>query len=196
VLDFLERTALDAQVSSDEIRAISNRIENKAAYPANQLGNSLKLVAKLIGAACRRGFLCLAGRLRHAHQSNQHPRTIAQGVRRFGPGIRQGHEEQGNMSRVMLMTFQRIWPPRFRKTPAPAPTTAPPRQCLSLENKVKAGVLGQHPGLAPGDLFQGDLNTAWISAPCMPPVLENWLQTNSQPILGKKFTPLGLCNAS
>ena len=48
-LDFLERTALDAQVSSDEIRAISNRVQNKATYPASQLGNSLKLVAHLIG---------------------------------------------------------------------------------------------------------------------------------------------------
>ena len=49
VLDFVERTALDAQISSDRIRAIANRIENKATYPASQLGSSLKLVAKLIG---------------------------------------------------------------------------------------------------------------------------------------------------
>src|SRR5262249_12054331 len=33
VMDFLERTALDAQVSSDEIRAISARVDNKATYP-------------------------------------------------------------------------------------------------------------------------------------------------------------------
>ena len=36
-------------MSSDKIRAIANRAENKASYPASQLGNSLKLVAKLIG---------------------------------------------------------------------------------------------------------------------------------------------------
>ena len=36
VLDFIERTALDAQISSDEIRAISSRTENQASYPASQ----------------------------------------------------------------------------------------------------------------------------------------------------------------
>ena len=48
-VDFIERTALDAQVSSDEVRNIAARVQNQATYPASQLGNSLKLVAKLIG---------------------------------------------------------------------------------------------------------------------------------------------------
>ena len=49
-LDFLElRTAMDAQVSSDKIRAISGKVQNQAEYPPSQLANSLKLVARLIG---------------------------------------------------------------------------------------------------------------------------------------------------
>jgi len=34
---------------ADKIRGIASRVENKATYPGSQLGNSLKLVAKLIG---------------------------------------------------------------------------------------------------------------------------------------------------
>lgn len=48
-LDFIERTALDAQISSDQVRVIASKAENKATYPQSQLANSLKLVAKLIG---------------------------------------------------------------------------------------------------------------------------------------------------
>src|SRR6266849_10016146 len=46
-LDFLERTALDAQLSSDKIRQVSQKVQNQAVYPPGPLGNSLKLVARL-----------------------------------------------------------------------------------------------------------------------------------------------------
>jgi uncharacterized protein (DUF1501 family) len=49
VLDFIERTALDAQVSSDKILEISRRVKNAASYPGSPLANNLKLVARLIG---------------------------------------------------------------------------------------------------------------------------------------------------
>src|SRR5580704_694166 len=48
-LDFLERTAMDAQVSSDKILAVSNKVQNKSTYPNGPLATSLKLVARLIG---------------------------------------------------------------------------------------------------------------------------------------------------
>jgi uncharacterized protein (DUF1501 family) len=38
-LDFLERTALDAQLSSDKILGIAKRVETKGTYPASQLCN-------------------------------------------------------------------------------------------------------------------------------------------------------------
>ena len=48
-VDFITRTALDAQQSSEEVRNIAARVQNQATYPGSQLGTSLKLVAKLIG---------------------------------------------------------------------------------------------------------------------------------------------------
>jgi uncharacterized protein (DUF1501 family) len=47
-LDFIERTAMDAQMSSDQIRAIVAKSPNVAVYPQTGLGNNLKLVGKLI----------------------------------------------------------------------------------------------------------------------------------------------------
>ena len=44
-LDDLERTSLDAQVSSDRIRQVSTRGANRTSYPAGQSASSLKRVA-------------------------------------------------------------------------------------------------------------------------------------------------------
>jgi uncharacterized protein (DUF1501 family) len=56
--------------------------------------------------------------------------------------------------------------------------------------KVKAGLLGQYPSLAPADLFQGDLKFQVDFRSVYAGVLENWLRTPSEPVLGRKFPPL------
>jgi hypothetical protein len=49
-LIFLERTALDAQISSDKILAIAPQIEIEGVLiPRGQLANSLSLIARMIG---------------------------------------------------------------------------------------------------------------------------------------------------
>ena len=67
-IDFIERTALDAQMSSDKIRAIAAKVQNQAVYPGSQLGTSLKLVAKLIGGGLptRVYYVALGGFDTHA----------------------------------------------------------------------------------------------------------------------------------
>ena len=57
-------------------------------------------------------------------------------------------------------------------------------------NKVKAGLLGQYPSLAPVDLVNGDLKHTTDFRSVFAGVLELWLRTRSEPILGRKFEPL------
>ena len=59
-------------------------------------------------------------------------------------------------------------------------------------NKVKAGLLGTDPSLAPEDLFQGDIKFNMDFRSIYAGVLENWLKTKSAPILGKQFEPIQL----
>ena len=47
-LDFLERTSMDAQVSSDKIRAITSKTPMRNNYPNNGLAKNLQLVSRLI----------------------------------------------------------------------------------------------------------------------------------------------------
>src|SRR5260221_2384924 len=105
-LDFLERTAMDAQVSSDKIIAISNKIQNKPGYPQSQLANSLKLVARLIGAGrpTRVFYVSQGGYDTHTNQINTQQRLLkdlGDSVKAFTDDLK----AQGNLSGVLLMTF-------------------------------------------------------------------------------------------
>lgn len=192
VLDFLERTALDAQVSSDEIRAIAGRTENKAAYPASPLGNSLKLVAKLIGGALptRIYYVSQGGYDTHTNQVNAHERLLKD----LGDSVKafvEDMKEQGNLPRVLVMTFSEFGR-RVAENASGGTDHGAAAPMFVIGNKIKAGLLGQYPSLAPGDLFQGDLKYDVDFRCVYATVLEAWLKTRSEPILGRKFPLLGL----
>ena len=61
---------------------------------------------------------------------------------------------------------------------------------LIVGDKVKAGLLGNYPSLAPSDLFQGDVKYNVDFRSVYAGVLESWLKTKSAPILEKQFPPL------
>ena len=112
-VDFITRTALDAQMSSDEVRTIAARVQNQAIYPGSVLGNSLKLVAKLIGGGLpTRIYYASQGRLRYAHNQIKHATTFAPRPRRFGKGVRGRHEGARKHAASFSDDVQRIWPAR------------------------------------------------------------------------------------
>ena len=95
------------------------------------------------------------------------------------------------MQRVLVMTFSEFG--RRVSDNANAGTdhgAAAPM--FVIGNKVKAGLLGQYPSLAPQDLYQGDIKYTVDFRTVYAGVLENWLKTKSEPILGKKYQPLAL----
>ncbi|HEU5124673.1 MAG TPA: DUF1501 domain-containing protein [Verrucomicrobiae bacterium] len=191
-LDFLERTALDAQMSSDQIRAISDRTKNKAVYPSSQLGNGLKLVAKLIGGGLptRIFYVSQGGYDTHTNQAGAQERLL----RDLGDSVKSFTEDmkaQGNTDRVLLMTFSEFGR-RVAENANGGTDHGAAAPMFVIGNKVKAGLLGKYPSLAPADLFQGDLKYTVDFRSVYAGVLENWLKTSSAPILGRKFQPLTL----
>jgi len=99
-------TALDAQVSSDLIRQVSRKVENRATYPAGQLANSLKLVARLIGGGLptRVFYVSQGGYDTHTNQTGTHERLL----RELGDSVKafvDDMKSQGNFGRVLVMTF-------------------------------------------------------------------------------------------
>ena len=191
-LDFLERTALDAQMSSDSIRAISNRTENKASYPGSPLGNSLKLVARLIGGglSTRVFYVSQGGYDTHTNQAGTQQRLLKD----LGDSVKSLLEDikaQGNMDRVLLMTFSEFGR-RVAENANGGTDHGAAAPMFVAGGRVKAGLFGKYPSLAPTDLFQGDLQYSVDFRSVYATVLENWLKTKSEVVLGRKFAPLQL----
>jgi len=192
VMDFLERTALDAQVSSDKILAITKRVENQATYPASALGNSLKLVAQLIagGLPTRVFYVSQGGYDTHANQTGQQQRLLKD----LGDSVKSFVDDltaQGNFQRVLLMTFSEFGR-RVAENANGGTDHGAAAPLFVTGHKVKSGLHGKYPSLAPADLFEGDLVHNVDFRSVYAGVLEEWLKTKSEPILGRKFKPLSL----
>jgi uncharacterized protein (DUF1501 family) len=189
-VDFISRTAVDAQHSSDEVRAIAAKIQNQAVYPGSQLGNGLKLVAKLIGGGLptRIYYVSQGGYDTHTNQLGSQQRLLgdlSESVKAFTDDLK----AQGNMDRVLVMTFSEFGR-RVAENANGGTDHGAAAPMFIIGNKVKAGLLGRYPSLAPGDLFQGDVKYNVDFRSVYAGVLENWLKTKSEPVLGKQFTPL------
>ncbi len=191
-VDFIERTALDAQMSSDEIRAIAAQVQNQAVYPGSQLGNSLKLVAKLIGGGLptRIYYVSQGGYDTHTNQLQSQQRLLqdlGDSTKAFVDDLK----AQGNMQRVLVMTFSEFGR-RVTENANGGTDHGAAAPMFVVGNKVKAGLLGKYPSLAPQDLFRATSNTTWISAASMPAFWKTGSRRKSAPILGRQFAPLPL----
>jgi uncharacterized protein (DUF1501 family) len=189
-VDFIERTALDAQVSSDEVRAIANRVPSTANYPSSQLGGALKLVARLIagGLPTRIYYASQGGYDTHTNQLATQERLLTD----LGDSMKAFTDDlkaQGNLSRVLIMTFSEFGR-RVAENANGGTDHGAAAPMFIVGERVKAGLLGAQPSLAPADLFQGDIKFTTDFRSVYAGVLEHWLKTKSAPILGREFTPL------
>jgi uncharacterized protein (DUF1501 family) len=189
-VDFIERTALDAQLSSDEVRGIAARVQNLATYPNSGFANSLKLVAKLIGGGLptRVYYVSQGGYDTHTNQIATQQRLLAD----LGDSLKAFVDDlkaQGNMQRVLVMTFSEFGR-RVAENANGGTDHGAAAPMFIVGNRVKAGLLGRYPSLAPQDLYQGDIKYNVDFRNIYAGVLESWLKTKSAPILGKQFEPL------
>jgi uncharacterized protein (DUF1501 family) len=190
VLDYVERTSMDAQISSDKIIAVSGKIQNKAEYPQSPLANNLKLVARLIGGGLptRIYYVSQGGYDTHINQLPAQQRLLkdlGDSVKAFTDDLK----AQGNLSRVLVMTFSEFGR-RVSENANNGTDHGAAAPMFIVGEKVKSGLLGKYPSLAPADLFQGDMKFTTDFRTVYAGVLEAWLKTPSAPILGRQFQPL------
>lgn len=186
--DFLRRTALDAQISSDKILAISRKYQTNTPYPPTQLGASLSLIARIIGGglATRVYYASLGGFDTHAGQINSHERLMGvldDAIRAFVADLKQ----QGNFERVLLMTFSEFGR-RVAENANSGTDHGAAAPMFLIGGRAKAGVFGKHPSLS--ELDNGDLKFSVDFRSVYASVLEKWLRAPSELVLGKKFETL------
>ena len=189
-LDFLQRTALDAQLSSDKILAIARKYKSTVIYPPGPLAASLSIIARMIagGLSTRVYYASQGGFDTHAGQINTHDRLMGEfndAVAAFVSDLKQ----QGNFDRILLMTFSEFGR-RVQENANNGTDHGAAAPMWVLGGKVKAGLLGRYPSLT--DLDHGDLkfNTDFRSV--YGTILDRWLNAPSQVVLGRRFPELAI----
>src|SRR5713101_3119974 len=108
-IDFLQRTALDAQLSSDKILAIARKYKSNVPYPQGRLAVSLSMIARMIagGLPTRVYYASQGGFDTHAGQVNAHERLMGElndALSAFATDLKQ----QGNFESCAVDHVQRI----------------------------------------------------------------------------------------
>ncbi len=184
-LDFLRRTALDAQVSSDRVLEITRRVKSQASYPKSQLGNSLALVGKLIGGGMptRIYYVSQGGFDTHNNQLGSHEKLMADldgSLKAFVADLK----AQGNFNRVFVMTFSEFGR-RVAENNSGGTDHGAAAPMFILGGGIKPGLYGKQPSLT--NLHDGDLIYNVDFRNVYATVLDQWLKAPSEAVLKRKF---------
>ncbi|MAF67392.1 MAG: hypothetical protein CMJ84_17260 [Planctomycetes bacterium] len=190
-LDFIAQATVNANASSDQIRTLVKRTAN-AGYPPTGLGTSLRTVASLIsgGLKTRVYYVFQGGFDTHRDQRARHDQLMAD-LNGSVTAFQRDLAQQGHAERVVTMAFSEFGR-RVQENASQGTDHGKAGPMFLFGPSVKAGVHGQLPSLAANDLDRGDLKHNVDFRSVYATLLEKWMGTESQPILGEKF-PLVDC---
>lgn len=184
---FLMRTALDARVSSEQIRkAVSTK--SLVEYPRTAVARDLSMVASMIraGLPTRVYYVSMGGFDTHAGQGGAQG-SHANLLRQFGDAVNAFYNDlkaQENDGRVLTMCFSEFG--RRAAQNASGGTDHGTAAPMFLAGPmVRPGVIGNHPSLT--DLDNGDLKHLLDFRSVYAGVLKDWMQTDPDSVLGRDY---------
>lgn len=124
----------------------------------------------------------------HTNQTGAHDRLLkdlGDAVKAFLDDLK----AQGNLPRVLVMTFSEFGR-RVSENASGGTDHGAASVMFVAGDKIKAGLLGKYPSLAPSDLLNGDLKYTTDFRSVYAGVLERRLNTSSEKIPGRKFEPV------
>ncbi|NBX25191.1 MAG: DUF1501 domain-containing protein [Planctomycetes bacterium] len=189
---FLMRTALDAQVSSDRIRAAVDR-RPMTQWPNSDLARQLRMVAAMIrdGMKTRVYYATLSGFDTHAGQLGTHARILQQ----VGDAMLAFQNElkaQGDQDRVLTLVFSEFGR-RVQQNASGGTDHGTAAPSFVIGSRVRPGVHGNHPSLT--DLDNGDLKFTQDFRGVYAALLEDWMKAPADKVLGGKFAKARIVKA-
>ncbi len=187
-IDFLRHTAMNAYVSSEKVRSAVSTYKGGVAYPNNQFGYNMKLIAQLIAGnlPTKVYYANMSGFDTHAAQKGAHERLLlqfAEGVAAFYKDL----EAQGNADRVVTLAFSEFGR-RVAENASGGTDHGTAAPMFVFGKALKGGLYGTYPSLT--DLDQGDLKHAVDFRSVYATVLGKWLGADPAKILGSDFERL------
>lgn len=194
--EFLMKTALDAQVSSDMIRK-AVRQTPLTPFPNSNLGRQLQMVSAMIraGLKTRVYYVSMGGFDTHAGQGNING-AHANLLREFSDAMKAFYTDlkrQENDGRVLSMCFSEFGR-RVSQNASGGTDHGTAAPMFLFGPMARRGVIGNHPSLRNldnGDLrFQIDFRSVYAG------VLESWLGADSDEILQGRYRALPVLSRS
>ncbi len=186
--DFLQRTALDAQMSSDKIREVTSKFQVSNPFPKTQLGNGLELVSRLIAGnmPTRVYYVSQGGYDTHSNQKGTHERLLRDLDGALSAFLAE-MKSMKTLDRVVVMTFSEFGR-RVAENASGGTDHGAAAPLFVLGGGVRAGLHGTYPSLT--KLDRGDLVHTTDFRSVYATLLEDWLKAPSQTILQKQFSKL------
>jgi uncharacterized protein (DUF1501 family) len=181
---FLMRTALDAQVTSDRIRAAVKKAP-LARYPGSALAKQLQTVAAMIrdGMKTRVYYVSMGGFDTHANQVGSHGNLM----RQLGDAMlafQNDLKAQGNDGRVMTMCFSEFGR-RVRQNASNGTDHGTAGPVFVVGPNANPGLQGKYPSLT--DLDGGDLKFTTDFRGVYQELLGKWMKAPTREVLGGTY---------
>ena len=188
-IDFLRHTAMNAYVSSDQVRGAVRAYKGGIEYPNTGFAGSLRLIAQMIAGklSTKVYYAHMTGFDTHAAQRGTHENLLEQlagGVASFYRDL----EAQGNAGRVLILVFSEFGR-RVLENGSGGTDHGTAAPMFVFGKGLRGGLYGQQPSLT--DLTDGDLKHATDFRSVYATVLDRWLGADPQKILGYNFERVG-----
>jgi uncharacterized protein (DUF1501 family) len=187
-IEYLQRTALDAQIGTDKIAEILRRAKPEAVYPKTQLANSLSLISRLItgGLPTRVYYASQGGYDTHNAQENSHNRLLGE-LANAVSAFCQDLKSKGIFDQVMIITFSEFGR-RVAENASKGTDHGTAAPMFISGGAIKPGIYGRPPSLEQldtGDLiYNVDFRSVYAT------ILNRWLKAPVSKVLGRDFNPL------
>jgi uncharacterized protein (DUF1501 family) len=181
---FILRTAMDAQVASDRIRAAVGK-GTVTTFPGGQLADQLRMVASMIraGLPTRVYYVSLGGFDTHANQ----PFGQGRQLREFASAMRAFYQELaalGQRGRVLTLAFSEFGR-RVEQNASNGTDHGTAGPAFVFGERVRPGLLGSYPSLE--ELDEGDLIHTADFRSVYAAVLQDWMKVDVRKVLGAPF---------
>ncbi|GEO03191.1 hypothetical protein AAE02nite_08550 [Adhaeribacter aerolatus] len=188
-LDYLYKTVIETTASADYLYQKAKIYQSKTSYPDSRFSRNLKTAAELIcsGADTRVFYVSLPGFDTHANQVGQQGRLLgelSEGLYAFVQDLKSKNE----FNNTLILVFSEFGR-RVKQNASNGTDHGTANNLFLLGGGLKrAGILNEAPDLA--TLDEGDLRHQLDFRSVYATILDNWLASDADAILGKKFNRL------
>ncbi len=184
-IDFLRHTAMNAVLSSDQVRDAVRLYKGGIDYPNNRFAGSMRLIAQMIAGKLptKVYYAHMTGFDTHAGQQGVHDTLVEQlstGVDAFYRDL----EAQGNADRVITVAFSEFGR-RVAENGSNGTDHGTAAPIFVFGKRIKPGIHGRQPSLT--DLTDGDLKHNVDFRSVYATLLDKWLGADPSKILGSDF---------